>query len=158
MVLLISFCLYRDSHKKKLEYDKKPVIVKNFNDFYTISNCVDKYLNYVKQKDVKGTLSLLTKNYLEENRINTTNVFEKIDLGNNPIFIPNKVLYKHISKDEYKYYIYGLTTDFKLNSTTGYDFKNAKDTYYIIYLNEKLKVFSIEPYDGKEFTKGANNK
>ena len=154
LIIIIVLFMYNDINKKKVEYDKTPVIVKNFDDFYTISNCIDKYLNYVKMQDKTAVLNLLTKRYKEDNHINEKNIFNKINLGKNPIFISKKMLYKHTNENEYKYYVYGIQKDFILNSTNGYNEENNLEAYYILYINMEQKIFSIEPYDGKDFIKG----
>lgn len=154
----IIYIVYNNSSKKYVpEFDKDARIVKNFNDFYTINNCINKFLRYVNNKETKAVTSLLTNDYKKKNNINENNVLSKLSLEENSIFITKKVLYKYVDENEYIYYVYGLQGKNNITMDSNFDESKAKDAYYIVYTKDTSnnKIFSLEPYNGEEFINGV---
>lgn len=157
VVIGLIFTIKDNRQKNVPEYDKEARIVKNFNDFYTINNCINKFVSYVNNKNHEAILSVLSTNYKEKNNINTNNLLSTLNLEENSIFVAKKMLYKYVDDKEYKYYVYGLQGKNNITMNNDFDETKAHDAYYIVYIKESEdeKMFSIEPYDGKEFINGV---
>lgn len=121
--------------------DKNIKLVRNTNSYYTIENCIKDYFQLIYstlkqnstslQKNKQKIYNMLSKQYIEKNKITVDNVLEKIDtITSSPILEINKMQYL---EGEYvqTYIIYG-----KLNN---------KDIYYLINTDDYNKTFSIEP-------------
>ena len=135
----------------KKEDNPEIKIVKDYNDFYTVSSCLSRYNSYVNSKDSESVLLLLNNKYKSKNKITKSNVFENLKTVDNSDFVPKKMYYQEYNNME-KYYVYGelVVEDFEgVASRDG--------VYYIVYLYTKDKTYSIEPYDGSIFLGGVNN-
>lgn len=122
-------------------------IVKDANDFYTVSSCVDKFLSFWYMQDKKETYKILENKYKEENAITEENVFEKI--GNLPemlTFRPKKMYYINIEQSIQKYYVYGTTRADTMEE------RGIESDYYVeVILNFNNETFSIRPSLDEEF-------
>lgn len=129
-------------------------IVKSSSKFYTVSNCVSRYINYLYSEDIDNVILLLEKNYKKKNNINNDNLFKKINkLDNFYSFSPTKMYEEVINDNLTKYYVKGYLVPDDLDF-----FETNKVEYYIIvYFNNKKSTYSIVPYDGKLFKNGDNN-
>lgn len=129
-------------------------IVKSSSRFYTVSNCVSRYINYLYSEETDNLLLLLDSNYKKKNKINQNNLYDKINkLENYYNFEAKKIYEENINNHKVKYYVYGyLTVDDVFNSVS-----DKADFYIIVYLDSKDSTYSVEPYDGKIFTNGDMN-
>ncbi len=126
--------------------------------FYTVSNCVSKYLDmlnkeslnyyepnenreYVKVVDdnaiAQKIIDILDKNYITKNNITTKNLFSFVEeVTTNEIFIPLKMNILPGRTTE-KYAVYGYTQSIEN--------KFIRNIYIIVTLDVKNNTFSIEP-------------
>ena len=82
-------------------------IVKSSSKFYTVSNCVYRYITYVQSKSSDNVLLTLDSKYKKDNNINKDNIFEKINvLDGNYNFEGRKMYQQKINDDTTKYYVY----------------------------------------------------
>lgn len=136
-------------------------IIKEVTDqtkFYTVSNCVQQYLdsldtnndsfygtdengNYtivVDEEEIKQNIyDLLSEEYITENNITIQNVYQYVDkLENKLIFVPLKMKVLENSVIE-KYIVYGLgeTIDYSL----------TKYIYMVVNIDNENGTYSIEP-------------
>lgn len=58
--------------------DNKINIVKSSSKFYTVSGCVNRYLNYLYSEDVDNLMLLIDKSYKNKNNINSKNFLIKL--------------------------------------------------------------------------------
>lgn len=128
--------------------------------FFSVQNCIQGYLNtinlnnssYYDNEDKQivtnneiadGIYNLLSKEYIDENSITTSNVFNYIDkVEENLIFIPvkmNFLLFQNMTK----YAVYGFCID--------WDNNYVKDLYFIVNVDEENKTYSITPLDTKQY-------
>lgn len=127
-------------------------IVRSSSKFYTVSNCVSRYLNYLYSEDTDNILLLLNSTYKKNNNINSNNLFDKISkLDDSYDFEARKMYEKVINEHIVKYYVYGYL------SNNYFDYDNQIEYYIIIYLNSKDFTYSVEPYDGNIFKNGDND-
>lgn len=124
--------------------------------FFSVQNCIQGYLNtinlksssyydnYDKQIVTNNEIAtmiynLLSKEYIEENSINISNVFDNIDkVEENLIFVPLKMNYLFV-KNMTKYAVYGYCID--------WDNKYVKDLAFIVNVDEENETYSITPLD-----------
>lgn len=122
--------------------------------FFSVQNCIQGYLNtinlksssyydnYDKQIVTNNEIAtmiynLLSKEYIEENSITISNVFEHIDkVEENLIFVPLKMKYLFV-KNMTKYAVYGYCID--------WDNKYVKDLAFIVNVDEENETYSITP-------------
>ena len=114
--------------------------------FFTIEECVNRYINAVSQENTSDLIKLLDKKYISDNLITKENILNKIgSLNNNNSFKALK-MYKTTSSNSIKYYVYGLI---QKETIDGYD--KGTDYYVIITTDKEIKLFSVTPYDGEIF-------
>ena len=154
IVLIISLV----SKSKLTEEKEKLSIVTNASNFYTVNSCLYRLTTYISTKDANSLLLLLNDDYKEKNKITKDNVFDIFPVANETdTFVSNKMYYVQLTKDITKYYVSGhieqnILFDGEVISENG-----KEQVYFIVYLNSKDKIFSVEPYDGEIFSEGDIN-
>lgn len=122
-------------------------VVKDNSRFFTVSSCVSKYINYLTAEDTENLLILLSKEYKDNNAINSDNLYNYVNkINSNKTFSPKKMFQQRISKSIYKYYVYGFIQEELMDSIGP-----KEDYYLIVILDEENMTFSVEPYDGSMF-------
>lgn len=130
-------------------------IVKNYSNFYTVNSCLYRVATYISSKDTESLVLTLSENYKKKNKVTTSNVLEFFDnIGSDYTFVSKKMYYQLINKNLTKYYVYGIFEKNQLLEDINLSKVDAKDAYFIVYLDSSNKIFSIEPYDGKIFDGG----
>lgn len=138
------------SSKEKSEIE----IVTSTSKFYTVSNCVYRYITYLQSQDVESLISVLDNSYKKSNGISKKNVIDKLDkLDSNYNFEARKMYQEILNDYETKYYVYGYLTEELMDEVNS----SKQDYYVIVTLNSKKKTFSITPYDGEIFVDGGKN-
>lgn len=134
--------------------DRDINIVKSSSRFYTVSNCVSRYINYLYSEDTDNILLILDSSYKKKNKINSDNLFDKIGkLDEFYDFEARKMYEEVVNEHLVKYYVYGYLN---INDIFNNE-SSSKDYYIIIYLDSKNSTYSVEPYDGKLFKNGGIN-
>lgn len=151
-VLLILFSMYliyinkEDKNVNEISFSVKYEIVKNYNDFYTVNSCVYRYLTYL-QSNPNALLKVLDDNYIKANNINENNIYNYLTKYEGNLSFSSKKMYEEkISSNIYKYYVYGYVEKDIMDS-----FPEKQEAYFIVKLDKKNNIFTIEPYDGKIF-------
>lgn len=124
----------------------KNVVVNNPSNFFTIENCVNKFINVIYKKETDNILTLLNDEYINDHGVNKENVYNYIPKLNGKTTFQAKKIYK----DNTKYYVYGYLMEETIDSL------NIMDNYYVIINISEKNIFDITPYDGKIF-KGDTN-
>lgn len=127
--------------------DKNKIdIVTSTSKFYTVSNCVYRYVTYLQTKDTDNLLLLLDSKYKSKNNINSNNVLNNlINLDKLYNFEARKMYEEKINDNITKYYVYGYLIEDDIDSN------NSMDFYVIVTMDTNNKIFSITPYDGEIF-------
>lgn len=143
-IVLVIYQLISNNDKKN-DYE----IVTSSSKFYTVSNCVDRYLNYLSSEDVDNLLILIDNSYKKKYNVNKNNFFDKVDkLDSIYSFVAKKMYQEKINKNITKYYVKGYLLKEDLNVS------NEKIDYYlVVLLDTKNSTYSIIPYDGEIFNK-----
>lgn len=152
-VLLIAFSMYliyinkdKDnniSNGNSVKYE----IVKNYNDFYTVNSCVYRYLTYLQSSNTDALMKVLDENFISNNGINENNVYNYLTSYEGNLSFSSKKMYEEkISSNVYKYYVYGYVEKDVMDS-----FPEQIQSYFIVRLDKKNNIFTIEPYSGDIF-------
>lgn len=155
IVLIINFIV--NSNTK--EENKDVLIVTNASSFYTVNSCLYRTITYISSEDYDSLLLLLPEKYKKENKITKENVLELFfDASETSTFISTKMYQQYITDDIIKYYVEGYIQENKIydgDLLTKQDYENV---YFIVYLDSDKNIFSIEPYNGKIFKEGLDEK
>lgn len=127
-------------------------IVDSPSKFYTVSNCVSRYINYVYAEDVDNIILLIDDSFKKKNGITNNNVFDKIDKFDNLYSFQARKMYQQVVNDNVtKYYVKGYLIVDDISNVIS----EMKDYYIIVYLDTKNSTYSVTPYDGKIFVEGG---
>ena len=135
--------------------------VENPVEFYTVVRNIDKYLNQLNmtndiyyaqnqngdyqfvasQNEINQNIfDLLSKNFVEENKIDIDNLNEYIEVFNeNILYTPIKMKMSKIDNVN-KFLVYGIIQNF--------DYQYLKDFYCFVTMDYTNNTFSIEPIEG----------
>lgn len=150
IIYVIIFIMLENSEEELSRRSAR--IVTNYSEFYTVSACANKYINYLASKDADSLLNVLSDSYKKKNTITSSNVLDALPIiasGNS--FTANRMYYQEKKNGIYKYYISGFL------DTGGLDMdeRSRVKSYLIIYLDKKNTIFSVEPYEGQEYIDGV---
>lgn len=154
ILILMSTLLYIKYNKKNLdgnevqiatsEYkDKTITILDNRNMFFTVSSCVDRYIEYIVKKNNISLYSILDDKYITENNITKQNIWNYVDKFSNKQIFSAKEIYK-MEDDDYNntFFVYGTIREEKENVMTP-----KKDLHIVVKLNYENDTFSIIPFE-----------
>lgn len=125
--------------------------VDNYSRFYTLANSANMYLSYLGLENSKNVYTLLSDDYIKENKITESNVITKLKdfETTSPSIRVTKMLEQNVSKNMKKYYIKGNLIDISED-----EYNVLKDYYLIMEVDENNNTYQITPYDGKIFMEG----
>ena len=138
MIILVLLLNDRQNKQKENNY----VIVNNASTFFTIASCANRYIEYVASKNIDNIKLVLNKNYSAEEAMS------ELDNTDDASYYlkPKKIYQAKMSKNNIKYYIYGL-----LRKEIMDDIDVGTPYYLIVDINTKDYTFSITPYNGEVF-------
>ncbi len=128
--------------------------VKSAVSYFTVQNCINKYLGYVAQNNAEAIYSVLDKGYIEKNNITTSNVLEIIKRYENSIAYSARQIYlEQTNQDIDKYYAIGTITSYYAGDE---EFENEEildeNACFEVNLNYDNMTFSITPIDdGRDY-------
>ncbi len=127
-------------------------IVTNYSEFYTVSACASKYIDFLAMKDADSLLNVLSDSFKKENNVDATNVTRILPIiSQGTTFSANRMYYEELPNGLYKYYIRGFLEVGGLDMTS----MQRTETYLIVYLDKENNLFSAEPYEGEEYKEGV---
>lgn len=133
-------------------------IVRNPSEFFTINSCIYRVITYIQKEDATSLLQVLSEKYKKDNKINNQNVLSVFSkLEKESTFKSMKMYYEKIDDNITKYYVYGKIEENLLHDYSIVEQTDEKETYFVVYLDKKKQIFSIEPYDGYLFLEGEKN-
>ena len=145
-------------NKKDEEYEIKPEVVTNYSNFYTVNSCVYRVATYIASENKNDLMLVLSKDYQRKNKITEDNILElfpKVEQGST--FVSTKMYYENIDSNIKKYYVEGYIEANQLVEMKDSNNLERNEIYFIVYLDTKEQIFSIEPYDGNIFMDGETN-
>lgn len=147
LILLILTILSINSKTQKQTIEKGPekqkeiVIVQNRNDFFTVANCVDKYITYLTTKEKEILYNYLDEEYKKENNITMDNIYLYVKTFDDYYKFKAKEMYVcKISNTLSQYYVYGTLTI----ESTGDD-EQEIPFYISVKLDKANNTFSVIP-------------
>ena len=115
--------------------------VKSRNDFFTVANCISKYIPYLTNKDSQTLYNMLDNEYKTKNNITKDNIFTKIETLNDFYKFKAKQMYEtKISDNITQYFVYGILT---IEATE--DDEEETKFYISVKLDKQNNTFSIIP-------------
>ena len=143
--------------KSKNDDEVKIELVNNYSNFFTVDDCVNRYINYISDEESEKLMNVLNKEYIKDNNININNVLNILDnvnlRGSNTIFKAKKMYQKILNTNTIEYYVYGKLIKDNLDED-----ELISDYYIIVKINKNNNSFYITPYDGKIFKEGIYEK
>ena len=158
IVVVIVSLIFDNKEKNDIVSDIN--IVSNYSNFYTVNSCLYRTISYISSTDSESLFMVLDDNYKKDNNITQENVLTLFNnVEENYTFVSKKMYYQTINDNITKYYVYGQA---QLNQIYDDNITNKvphTDMYFIVYMDNSNKTFSIEPYTSELFLKlgGDNN-
>lgn len=158
LVIVVVVVTYIIDNNKE-EQNNDILIVTNASNFYTVNSCLYRTITYISTHDKESLLLLLPEEYKEQNKITPENVMDLFfDVSENSTFVSQKMYYEFITKNINKYYVQGYVQQNQLFDDEILTKQDYETVYFIVYLDSNENIFSIEPYDGKIFKEGLDEK
>lgn len=152
ILFLIGFLIFRIISSIE---SKKVEIVTSSSKFYTVSNCVSRYIYLLYSEDIDNLLLVLDNSYEKDNKVTKNNLLDKIGkLDSLYSFEARKIYQQEVNDDVIKYYVFGYLKKETLDYVSD---DEKKDFYLIVLLNSKKMTYSIIPYNGEIFVKEVND-
>lgn len=123
--------------------NKTITLLDNRNMFFTVSTCVNRYIDYIVKKNNNSLYLILDAKYIAKNNITEQNILNSVDkITNKQVFIARKIY--EMAEDNYNstFYVYGTIRDDKDEEKT-----QEKDFYITVKLNYENNTFSIIPFE-----------
>lgn len=153
-ILLLTFLIIKKKEDDKAQINNKVTLVDDYSTFFTVEDCINRYIDYISDGETNRVLNVLNEDYKKENQITDNNVINVLDtlyFKNNINYFKSLKMYSQkINAYTYKFYVYGKV----YRETEENDFEFISDYYIVVTINNNQKVFDITPYDGKEFKEG----
>ena len=151
LAIIIPIVSYLIGSSKKTVDDIK--IVTDYNDFYTVNSCLNRFNSYLNDGAVDSVIVSLSSDYKKNNNITKENVLSNItETLENSNIVSKKMYYQNITESLKKFY---TSSELVVEDFDG--IKQRKTVYYIVYIDSKNKTFAIEPYNGEVFLGGEYN-
>lgn len=127
--------------KEEQKQPKEIVSVQNRNDFFTVANCVNKYITYLTTKEREILYNYLDEEYKKEKNITIDNIYSHIKTFDRYYKFKAKEMYVgELSSTISQYYVYGTLTV----EATGDD-EQETPFYISIKLDKANNTFSVIP-------------
>lgn len=126
-------------------------VVSDENDFFTVKNIINSFLELVKWNDADSLYNVINDNYINENGITLNNILTRIDYN---YFSPNYVatdMYMRVYQNISYYFVDGYVLDF-----TDSDVLIDENVDFIVLIaNNYYNIIPIE--EGTNFEQFVNN-
>lgn len=143
LILVIILNLNNKENNMKVDNVKETYsLVKDYNDFFTIENCANKYYGYLGSNNIDNLNKLLDEEYKNNNQF-TNNYIDK----NVGIKINEMYNYKN------NYYLKGYVYEELKNGVN-----KLNEEYLLIKLSNDSKLFTITPIDESTYNGVINGK
>ena len=144
LFILILILTKQENEKVNNSIENKEIysLVIDYNDFYTIENCANKYFNYLSVNDIDNINKLLDEDYKSSNQINNIYLNKNISIKINEMY-----------NFENNYYLKGIIYEELKNGLNKLD-----ENYLLIKLSPDSKLFTITPIDKNIYDGVINGK
>ena len=132
ITLIVIINLKNKNNNVVVENEKEVYsLVKDYNDFYTIENCANKYYGYLGTNNLENINKLLDEEYKNNNQITNNYANKNISIKINEMYN-----YKN------NYYLKGNVYEELKNGVN-----KLNEEYLLIKLSSDSKLFTITPID-----------
>lgn len=145
--------LYFSKSEDEEQIEKnKYVILNDYSRFFTVNSCVYKYIQYLSNKNYDNLFKVLSKEYINDNNINESNIYNYLpNLNGNYSFVSKKIYYEKKDDNYFKYYVYGYIEQDLIDSIG-----NKEYYYFLVDYDQMDNVFSITPINKIVFDEVEN--
>lgn len=129
--------------------DLSVLSLKSENRFFTIKSSLNEYVECVKYENANKIMQILDKKYIEENGINSNNVFDLLETYKTSYFVDVREIYQiKRYKNIYVYYVKSKLIEEQYDSIiTIYKDK----LYYRVTINENTLSYAVAPITEEEY-------
>lgn len=143
LILIIILNLNNKDNNVKVYNTKETYsLVKDYNEFYTIENCANKYYNYLGSNNLDNLNKLLDEKYKNNNQITNSYIDKNVSIKINEMYN-----YKN------NYYLKGYVYEELKNGVN-----KLNEEYLLIKLSSDSKLFTITPIDKSTYNGVINGK
>lgn len=126
----------------EVEYVTNPTM------FFTVENCVNRYIGLIVAKDSESLYNVIDEKYKIDNGITVNNVLANVKhLSNNYSFVSDKML--EDKKESYKYYVRGYLIE-EIYDENNFN-SNKEEFGLIVKLDVVNNTYSIIPSEVGEY-------
>ena len=145
--------LYFSKSEDEEQIEKnKYVILNDYSRFFTVNSCVYKYIQYLSNKNYDNLFKVLSKEYINDNNLNESNIYNYLpNLNGNYSFVSKKIYYEKKDDNYFKYYVYGYIEQDLIDSIG-----NKEYYYFLVDYDQMDNVFSITPINKIVFDEVEN--
>lgn len=117
IIILITFFIFKPKNKENIDKKENKIVnVSSYNEFFTISGSIDKFMSFYTMKDKENLLILFDKKYKEENNIDEDNVISHLNVLDSANNYETTEITKLETTNETIYYLNGNLTKLGLDS------------------------------------------
>ena len=149
---LVGLLYFNKSEDEEQVEKTKYVILNDYSRFFTVNSCVYKYIQYLSNKNYDNLFKVLSKEYINDNNINESNIYNYLpNLNGNYSFVSKKIYYEKKDDNYFKYYVYGYIEQDLIDSIG-----NKEYYYFLVDYDQMDNVFSITPINKIVFDEVEN--
>ncbi|MBQ7104820.1 MAG: hypothetical protein IJN90_03085 [Bacilli bacterium] len=155
---LIIFGLTREykHDEETLVKEYEVFAIKDENRYLSITSAITTYINNVRAKNVDNLMVILDKKYVEENKINLSNVLDILEKYDTNYIVNIREIYQVMEFDDIT--IYYLKGRIMREIFESYEQEYIRDNYYKITINENTLAFAIAPLSKEEYISKVGDK
>lgn len=115
--------------------------VTNRNLFYSVTNAISNYLDYIVEKDTKALYVLLDPQYIQEKNVTQQNVLRYVDTVNKKQVVDIQEMYQQeIDEDNSNFYAGGTIQDEERT-------EDKKEISIVVKVNFREETYTIVPFE-----------
>lgn len=141
IVILLVYFFQKPNNLKKEETPFKMNIVTEYASFFSVLNDINQYVKYNSLRDNIATYNVLNREYIEKNGINTSNVFDKLELYQDNVSLKIKEMYYEENESNFLYYVIGDIIAILYDETELV----KKDVKFFVSVDYDNTAFSLYP-------------
>lgn len=156
IVVIVNIEREKNKANNKNYIDNSIIMINDTNRFLTITSAINKYNTSIKYEETEELLVMLDKIYVKENKIDSSNVLDKIDSFKSNFIVNIREVYQvRTYNNIYIYYVKAKLLETNYNSLVD---RYIRDVYYKVTINENSLAFAIAPLEEKDYVSKIGEK
>lgn len=152
LLITIVIVILNKTNSNKQMTNEKYYLTSDYNTFYTVEGCANKYYDYLSNKNLDNLMKLIDNDYIKDNGIDKSNVLLKLNnYSSENIFIRANKMFQNDSGNIF--YLKGV-----LYSQTFNKNQKLTDGYLVIKYDLSNNLFSVIPITADDFNEVANGR